>query len=149
MNSQFSQEKYFYIKSEIYSEFSRKENELYMELKQDFLNPDVAMLHNHYMKLYQLEGKIRDFHEKHRNHTIEDFVKSKDSIDCMVLDVTHRMDLLSYLCGIQLLIVGVINTESYKTEYTSLLLSLMNHYLYRGDPIYSYYQWNLSSSLIH
>jgi len=139
----------FHIEMSTYSDFHDLESKLYQELK--FFKVDNEKLSDLFNEFIDLEIKMRKFHDQFRGKTISEFVNIiNGNSDCMILDCTHRVELLAYVCSIQLLLTAILyNKANDQGLYVDILLSVMNQYNFRGDPTPRYFQWVIQNSQYH
>lgn len=140
----------FHIKVDTYTKFQNLESALYRTLKDTIYDVDLEELNLYVLEFSEVEQEMRAFHDRFRHKSLEEFVEEiNGKLDCVVLDCTHRVELLSYVCAIQLLLQAVMKNTYQRHVFVGVLLSVMNQYNFRGDPVPAYFQWNLQSSSYH
>jgi len=140
----------FHIEVAVYNTFLSLETSLYKELKKNEYSPNLEELFEYYKDFNKIEESMRIFNDEFKGKPLEEFIQiNAGKIECVVLDCTHRVELLSYVGCIQLILMAILNNPQYQHKFTVLLISIMNQYLYRGDPVPAYWHWHLQNSSYH
>lgn len=140
----------FHIKTDTYVKFQTLELALYNMLKNNTYTIDTEELYEYFIEFSDIEKDMREFHDRFRGRDLEEFIKEiNGGLNCLVLDCTHRVELLSYTCAVQLLIQAILNNVDNRHIFVGILISVMNQYYFRGDKVPAYFQWNLQNSYYH
>lgn len=138
----------FHIEVQCYERYMHIEQALYRELKSSFKNcSDYRHLYGLFGDILEVEQHIREFRDEFRGLPPEEVVKrTGGQILWQILDYTHRPEFLSYICAVELLLTRVMDEGHTDDTVVIDLMRLLNQYIYRGDPVPSYFNWNFPSS---